>query len=76
MTERQAQVDRVAAILERDGYISNLYAIQSHLSYRLGARIHELRHERGYVIRTDTDDTGNAVYVLLKRPEPKQLSFV
>jgi len=75
MSERRTRLDRIKTILERDGCIANLYASQNKVSYRLGARIYDLCNA-GYVIRTEDDETGNAVYYLINKPEPKQLHLV
>ena len=42
---------------------------------RLGARIHDLRHQYGYKIETRTGDDNNTVYRLIERPNAKQLTL-
>ena len=43
---------------------------------RLGARIHDLRHQYGYKIETRTGDDNNTVYRLISTPKPQQQSLL
>jgi hypothetical protein len=62
-----SQLDPIIAILERDGQISNFYAIEHKLTLRLAARIADLK-AKGYEFRTEMQDK-NCVYVVTKAPE-------
>lgn len=57
------QNDRVRRQLEKFGRISNFSAIRSRLTYRLAARIADLR-EAGMKIRTEKKKNKDTVYVL------------
>ena len=69
MTTKQTQCDVVRNKLEKDGSISNLWAI-SHACWRLGARIWQLRQEGmnivGHFEMVGGRVTKNYVYRLVK----------
>ena len=50
----------VIAVLERDGQISNFYAIEHKLTLRLAARIADLK-AKGYGFRTEMKDKNCSV---------------
>ena len=73
MSKKPTQEDRVAAALKRDGYISNLDAINNYHILRLASVISKLR-QNGWLI--DTDFKGvvgnkNCVYKLVGSPSPR-----
>jgi hypothetical protein len=73
-----SQCSKIEAILLRDGIISNFYAINSKLSYRLGARIDDLK-KKGWEFQTffgDGPDEKNYYYKVTKVPELKQESLI
>jgi hypothetical protein len=69
------QTKQVANILEEHGVIDNFWAIDTRLSTRLSAQIHELR-DLGYHIETSRTENKNTHYKLISLPKPKQLSLV
>jgi hypothetical protein len=68
-----SQLPRIIAILEKEGRISNFYAVENKLTLRLAARIADLK-AKGYEFRTEMQGK-NCVYVLTKVPEPAQLTL-
>ena len=74
------QTRAIARYLEEHGEIDNVTAIMGGVPgaeriLRLGARIHDLRHQYGYKIETRTGDDNNTVYRLIERPNAKQLTL-
>lgn len=57
------QKQRILAILVEKGKIDNYSAIQSRLTYRLGARIYDLRKD-GHKIKSEELPDKNCVYTL------------
>ena len=58
-TKKPTQCDRILEHLERYGSITPLEAWQRCGVYRLGARIYDLRHQRGIEIKKDTVSVKN-----------------
>jgi hypothetical protein len=70
----------IARYLEEHGEVNNVTAIMGGVPdagrvLRLGARVHDLRHEYGYEIETRTALDNNTVYRLIASPKAKQLSL-
>ena len=72
---RVRQIDVIADILETHGQIDNFYAIETKLTYRLGARIHDLR-ALGWQIETEEKPNKNTYYRLVMKPAAQQLALV
>jgi hypothetical protein len=75
-----SQTRAIARYLEEHGELDNVTAIMGGVPeagriLRLGARIHDLRHQYGYKIETRTGDDNNTVYRLIEKPKPQQLAF-
>jgi hypothetical protein len=68
-----SQKEKIRMKLEMEGYISRNYCVRTFLSYRLGARILELRQE-GYDIEGKEED-GDFIYRLKVKPE-RQLQLI
>lgn len=65
-----SQNDKIANILRTEGKIDNFRAIDTKLTYRLGARIFDLRR-KGWVIQSK-EDGKNCIYTLISEPKPEQ----
>ncbi len=72
---KKRQIDRIADILEERGHIDNFYAVDSKLTYRLRARIHDLRR-LGWQIDTQELPDKNTYYWLVRKPAARQLTLV
>ena len=70
---KKRQIDVIADILEEHGFIDNFYAIETKLTYRPGARIHDLR-ARGWEIETREMPNKNTYYRLVTRRKGKRCS--
>ena len=68
-----SQKERILMKLQQEGYISRNECVRSFLSYRLAARIDDLRRE-GYEFETEEKD-GDFIYRLKSKPE-KQLQLI
>jgi Helix-turn-helix domain len=73
MVERKTQLDRIVALLERDGRISRNACLSMFIS-RLAARIADLE-EDGWVFKTEKVG-GDFVYRVVERPKARQLTLV
>jgi hypothetical protein len=69
------QTKQVAHILEERGEIDNFWAIDTRLTTRLSAAIHDLRN-LNWEIETTRTENKNTHYKLISLPKPKQLSLV
>lgn len=65
-----SQKQKIKTILREQGKISNFFAVETKLTYRLAARIAEIRKE-GWDIETKEEDT-NCIYTLIREPLPEQ----
>lgn len=77
--KKKSQKQIVKEILERDGKIDNYTVIEIKLSLRLGAIIHELRHDGGMKIDGGfIKGTKNFLYTWLDYPghPPKKPTFM
>jgi hypothetical protein len=68
------QLQRIVAILERDGRIDNFRCIHERISLRLGARIADLK-VLGFEFRTERLPDKNYVYYVTAKPKPRQLTL-
>lgn len=73
MSGKPTQQQRIIAILDEHGFIDNFYAIETKLTYRLGARVHDLRN-LGWSIQTEELANKNTVYRLVARPAAEHAS--
>lgn len=75
-TARQCRA--IAHYIEEHGEIDNVSAIEGKIPdagrvLRLGARIHDLRHQYGYEIETRKGTDNNCIYRLIRKPAPQQM---
>ena len=74
-TSKKTQCEKIAEILKERGEIDNFYAIENKLTYRLGARIFDLK-EDGWEFRTEKRGTNYYYYPLfIPNATPKQLEL-
>jgi hypothetical protein len=71
---KKRQIDVIADILTERGHIDNFYAIETKLTYRLAARVADLR-ALGWEIETKEMPNKNTYYRLVKKPGAKQLAL-
>src|SRR4051812_26501552 len=69
--KKPTQQQRIIGILEEHGSIDSFYAIETKLTCRLGARVHDLRN-LGWEIETKELPNKDTVYQLVARPKAEQ----